>query len=375
MITKFLQQSIKGASAEYSLGYLEEGYDCRDPMVLIGNEDAFLEFHQRYNLFSQGYSSAVVSCREAIDDDEARELAGSFVECVLPGAKPGQFAVLAVRHREASRDYAHRTAVHFHFGHTNLLLTDQIKRVQPNWSSLDGRRIHAWTDTQNLLRGLTSPSDPQTSCRIGVRTWPNNLDAYSIIKPLSNDLLEAYEHGANEAELRKEILKDPVKGLDVKVDRHGVFHAQFSLFNVKCALRLMPPAYSRWAENSQILDVVDPQRGLERTSSQLGALWRVYSEETMKAAQRLHDQHGASLEIAQEQLARMQAQVERTMIAGVPPLRIRQVTEVDFKLRPIAPPNTETGHSAAGSTQAESPRPKLPQEFKPGTPLTLEPGA
>ena len=375
MITKFLQQFSIGALVEYSLGWLADGFDCREPLVLIGSEDAFVEFHNSYSTFTTGYSSAVISCREEIEDDEASELAASFVDCILPGAKPGQLAVLAVRHREASRDYAHRTAVHFHFGHTNLLLADQIKRVQPNWSPIDQRRIHAWTDTQNLLRGFTSPSDPQTSCRIGVRTWPNNSDAYAIIKPLSNDLLEAFDRGANEAELRKEIFKDPVKDVNTTMDRHGVFHAQFALCGVKCALRLMPPAYSRWAVNSQILDVVDPQRGLARTSSQLGALWRVYAEETMKAAGRLHDQHGASLEIAQEQLARMQAQVERVMIAGVPALRIHRVSEVDFKLRPMAPPNTETSHRAADSAQAESPRPKLPQEIKPGTPSTLEPGA
>lgn len=356
MITKFLKQSNVGASAEYSLGYAEEEYfDLREPMVLIGNEEAFLSFHNNYNLFKQSYSSAVVSCRENLGDSEAGELASSFVECVLPGAKPGQFAVLAVRHREASRDFAHRTAVHFHFGHTNLLLSEQIKRVQPNWAPIDQRRIHAWTEMQNLLRGLTSPADPHLSCRIGVRTWPNNAEAYYLIKPLTNDLLDAFEKGASEAELRELVLMEfGSKELESKVDRSGVFYAQFKMLDVKCAMRLMPPSYSRWAVHSHITDVVDPNKGLLRTPSQLIALWRVYEQETTKAAERLHKQHGASLEIARGQLAALQVQVERAMIAGVPPLRIRQVNEATFKIRPLAPPVVVAGSGASTSSHSEA---------------------
>jgi|GEM_PF-3556143 len=360
MITKFLPKNARGASAEYSLGLLTQETDPREPEILIGNSTAFLAFHARFNPFTDPYSSAVISLREKIEDPMAKTLASSFVDNVLPGSKPGQFAVLAVRHKERSPDFDHRTAVHFHFSHTNLLLA-KTKRVQPNWAPTDNRRNQTWTEIQNLIHGLTSPADPVTQWRIGIKTWPNTPDARATIGTLTDELLGAVQRGADGDEISSMIKRRPAKEISTKTYKDGVIVCKFALEGVRSEIRLMPPAFSRVKEFSRIKDLVNPRTGLLRTTEQLRTLWDSYENDYMAAAKRFHKKHDTSLTIARVNLDRTRSEVEEIIRVGLPAPLMPQLIhsekapdESSWGMHLISPPKVPDALSPSTSHQPQA---------------------
>ena len=347
MIFEPLPPTAEGATIEYALGLTHQGPgpDLRHPTVIYGDPGAFRAYHERYNRFSQPYSSYVLSWRESIPDDEATLLVISLLECLAPGARPGQFAVLAVRHHEPSKELESRTAVHLFIGHTNLF-DAKGKRFQPYWPRAQGRHLQSWVTLMNLLKGYSQPSDASEHIRVGVKAWPNREEFRTQAQGHADSLLPYYNSGSGEVEVVNRLKLDGLHQVSATWLPDHVLETKFAANGYHAKVRFTPAGGEHSLRHSRIKDILH-QHGVARTPQLVMALREAYTVEHTLAAHRFAKRHGGNIEAALEDLSYIRDSTVEILCTGLPKLIIDKLkaglpnAETAVSIRPMAPPLIE----------------------------------
>ena len=366
MIFEPLPPTAEGATPEYALGLTHKGPgpDLRDPTAIYGDPCAFLTYHESYNRFAHPYSSYVLSWRENISDEKATLAVISLLRCLAPGARPGQFAVLAVRHHEPSKEFIYRTAVHLFIGHTNLL-DPNGKRFQPYWPAAHGRHLQSWVALKNLLNGYSQPSDASEHIRMGVKAWPNRPEFRALAEGHASALLPYYHSGSGAEEVTARLNLDGLKQVSVAWLPDHVLEAKFAAHSFRAKVRFTPAGGKHSLRHSRIKDILH-QHGTARTPQLVMALLEAHCAERTVAAHRFAERHGGNLEAALEDLRHIREHTQEILSNGLPKLIIDKLkanlpnAETAVRIHPMAPPLIEpsrNSNNAEHKTAMEGPEP------------------
>lgn len=165
MLLRAIESDAAGASLEYILGliHLAAGsYDYRHPLLVAGNA-ARLKALIASSPYREKLCAVILGYEEEVDDDTVREDVDGALGVLLPGIPKTEYAYVAGRHHELApwtaplTGQTFRTSVHLDIGTTHLP-TD--RRLQPFFFGADKPRVEAWAELTNLVRGYSSPKDP-----------------------------------------------------------------------------------------------------------------------------------------------------------------------------------------------------------------------
>lgn len=347
MIFKPLHPSTKGATPEYALGLTHKGPgpDLRHPTVIYGDPCAFMSYHESYSRFAHPYSSYVLSWRECLSDVDAALDVISLMRCLAPGARPGQLAVLAVRHHEPSKEFAYRTAVHIFIGHTNLF-DPHGKRFQPYWPAAHGRYLQTWVALKNLLGGYSQPSDSSEHVHMGMKVWPNRPEFRALAEEHASGLLPYYHAGSGSDEVTARLTLDGLGRVSVAWLPDHVLETKFTADGYRAKVRFTPAGGKHSLRYSRIRDILH-QHGTARTPQLAMALLEAHCAERIVASHRFAERHGGDLEAALEEVSNIREHTHKVISEGLPKLIIDglkanvQTAETAVRIYPMAPPQIE----------------------------------